>query len=226
MKAERFNTLPVQALLEKHAQHTEPYMVDFLDRTYIILPDVFNPTYTKVSGFLARNIEIYPGETLLEMFCGSGAVGLSVAEKAGKLVGIDISPHAVSCSRKNADMLGINGKTDFRQGSLWEPIRVGEQFDLIIANPPLLPAIPESWLERAVADSPEMSLTKGYISGLPKHLTNSGRALMAFSNACSVIVGDPLAFINEEANLANLNWTIKEEWDVGYEIYRVIQFTK
>lgn len=226
MKAERFNTQPVEALLQRHTAHTEPYFVDFMGFQFLIHPEVFNPTYTKVSGFLARNVEVKPGQTVLEMFCGSGAVGLSAIDNAEKLVGVDISPKAIQCSAENAEKLGATSKTDFRQGSLWQVIAPTEQYDVILANPPLLPAIPETILEMAVADSPEMKLTSGFISGLPTHLTDQGHALMAFSNACSVYVGDPMDYIRRQADIAGVNSEIQDEWDVGYEVYRIIRFTK
>lgn len=226
MIAEKFNTAPVQALLQKHEMHSEPYYVDFMGKQFRILPDVFNPTYTKVSGFLAKNIQVQSGQSMLEMFVGSGAVGLSVVEHTSKLVGVDISTKAIQCSTENALLHGVSHKTDFRQGSLWQVINDDEQFDIIVANPPLLPATPETLLEMAVADSPEMKLTSGFIAGLPKYLTDSGHALMAFSNACSVHVGDPMDYIRQQSTLAGITCSIQDEWDVGYEVYRIIRFNK
>ena len=93
------------------------------------------------------------------------------------------------------------------------------------ANPPLLPVEPESLLEMAVADSPEMRLTQEFISGASRHLTGAGsRIYMAFSNACEAYVGNPLAFVQRLSNAANLDMSVKAEWDVGYEIYRVLEF--
>lgn len=226
MKAERFNTQPVEALLQKHTAHKKPYFVDFMGFQFLIRPEVFNPTYTKVSGFLARNLDVQEGQSVLEMFCGSGAVGLSVADKVAQLVGVDISPIAVQCSEENAKQMGVSHKTQFRQGSLWQAIKPTEKFDVILANPPLLPAIPETLLEMAVADSPEMKLTSGFISELPHYLADNGHALMAFSNACSVYVGDSMEYIRKQAELSGIQSTIQDEWDVGYEIYRIIRFTK
>lgn len=226
MKADRFDTQPVEALLRRHTAHTKPYVVDFLGAQILVDPEVFNPTYTKVSGFLARNVSVQLGESVLEMFCGSGAVGLSAAQTASKLVGVDISPKAVRCSAENAERMGVSHKSEFRQGSLWRVVDASERFDVILANPPLLPAIPETLLEMAVADSPEMKLTSGFIAGLPRHLADSGHALMAFSNACSVYVGDPMDFIRQKSASAGIRSEIYDEWDVGYEVYRIIKFTK
>lgn len=225
MLAERFDSRPVNELLKRHARHTLPYTVEFANEQFVILPDVFNPAYTKVSGFLARNIVVSPGDAVLEMFSGSGAVGLSVARCASRLVGIDISPAAVQCAQENATRLGFLDKVDFRHGDLWRALQPSEKFDIIIANPPLLPAIPETVLEMAVADGPEMDLTRRFIAGLPGHLNRGGHALMAFSNACSVYVGDPLQFIDKESKIANVTWSVQSIWDVGYETYRIIRFS-
>ncbi|MBP9715527.1 MAG: methyltransferase [Candidatus Pacebacteria bacterium] len=226
MKAEKFNIGPVQILLDRHMVHKTPYCIRFMDTEFIIYPDVFNPTYTKVSSLLARNIKILPDQVVLEMFCGSGAVGLSAMKNAQKLVGVDISPQAVICSVENAKRLGYSYKTEFRLGSLWDTVNPNEKFDVILANPPLLPAIPETLLEMAVADSPEMNLTRNFITGLPAHLSNNGYALMAFSNACSVYVGDPIKFVEDLSNQVGIVSKVDDELDVGYEVYRIIKFTK
>ncbi len=152
-------------------------------------------------------------------------VGLSAIKNADKLIGVDISSKAVMCSTENAERLGYAQKSEFRLGNLWETIGPDEKFDIILANPPLLPAIPESILEMAVADSPEMTLTMNFISGISAHLNENGHALMAFSNACSVYVGDPLAYIFNHARMTGLQAEVKAEWDVGYEVYRIIKFT-
>ena len=158
------------------------------------------------------------------MFCGSGAVGLSTLRTA-KVSRVDSSKSSEMFSCK-CQRMGVSHKSEFRQGNLWCAVDTSERFDVILANPPLLPAIPETLLEMAVADSPEMKLTSGFIAGLPEHLTNGGHALMAFSNACSVYVGDPMDFIRQESAAAGVRSEIYDEWDVGYEVYRIIKFTK
>lgn len=226
MRAERFNTQPVEELLQKHLKHLEPYTVEFKGRKFIIHPEVFNPTYTKVSGFLADNVEVHEGQSVLEMFCGSGAVGLTVAQEAKSLVGVDISEKAVVCSTANAALLGLDQKSKFRHGSLWQVIASDEKFDVILANPPLLPAIPETLLEMAVADSPTLNVTTDFIVGCSPHLSDTGSVYMAFSNASKVYFDDPLSYIESVAGGSGLQMKVKAEWDVGYEIYRILQFRK
>lgn len=226
MIAKDFDLQPVRLLLDRHAQHSAPYHQDFMGLDLVIHPEVFNPAYTKVTRLLAENITSEPGDEVLDMFCGSGVLGLMVADSSRRVVGVDISPNAVEYSRINAVRNGAAHKTDYRRGNLWSAIGENEHFDLIVANPPLLPATPETLLEMAVADSPEMAITSKFISGSRRHLKDHGRVLMAFSDASKVIFGNPLGHVEKIANQSGLSLDVVAEKDVGYEVYRVLEFRK
>ena len=53
------------------------------------------------------------GNTLLDLFCGIGSIGLSMAEDAGELIGIEIVPSAVECAKENAMIAGISNAKFF-----------------------------------------------------------------------------------------------------------------
>ena len=46
-------------------------------------------------------------ETLLDLYCGTGTIGLSMADKAGQIIGVEIAPSAVEDAQKNAADNGI-----------------------------------------------------------------------------------------------------------------------
>ena len=46
-------------------------------------------------------------ELLLDLFCGVGSIGLSMADKAGVIIGVEIIPEAVECANENARTNGI-----------------------------------------------------------------------------------------------------------------------
>lgn len=48
------------------------------------------------------------GETVLDLYCGVGAVGLCTAKNAGKLIGVEIIPQAVENAKQNALANGID----------------------------------------------------------------------------------------------------------------------
>lgn len=47
------------------------------------------------------------GDTLVDLYCGAGTIGLSMAERFGRIIGIEIVPSAVECAYENAERNGI-----------------------------------------------------------------------------------------------------------------------
>ncbi len=47
------------------------------------------------------------GDTVLDLYCGAGSIGLSMAHKAREVIGIEIVESAVECARSNAEANGI-----------------------------------------------------------------------------------------------------------------------
>lgn len=47
-------------------------------------------------------------DTLLDLFCGAGSIGLSMADSVGELIGVEIVDSAVVCARENAHKCGID----------------------------------------------------------------------------------------------------------------------
>lgn len=48
------------------------------------------------------------GETLLDLYCGTGSVGICIAEKDTRLFGVEIVPEAVVDAKFNADLNGLD----------------------------------------------------------------------------------------------------------------------
>ena len=62
----------------------------------------------------ARELAELDGEdTLLDLYCGTGSIGLSMANDAGELVGIEIVESAVECARENAKRAGLTNARFF-----------------------------------------------------------------------------------------------------------------
>ena len=89
--------------------------------------------------------ELRPGDTLLDLYCGAGSIGLSMAEDAGELIGIEIVESAVECARENATANGIKNAA-FYAGDAADSARLldvaertrGEKIspDVVILDPP------------------------------------------------------------------------------------------
>ena len=63
-------------------------------------------TATLIYGEARRLAALEKGDTLLDLYCGAGSIGLSMADDAGELIGIEIVEPAVECARYNAELCG------------------------------------------------------------------------------------------------------------------------
>ena len=101
-----------------------------------------------------------PRGQVLDLCCGTGAIGLTLAlERPHCQVTLaDLSPEALSLARENASRLGADCR--FCQGDLFEAVP-GEVFDLIISNPPYIPAQVCTTLQDEVKKEPLMALDGG-----------------------------------------------------------------
>jgi release factor glutamine methyltransferase len=79
------------------------------------------------------------GPVVVDMCCGSGAVGAAVAAAAGRieLHAADIDPAAVRCARRNLARVG----GQVYQGDLFEPLpaTLRGRVDVLVANAPYVP---------------------------------------------------------------------------------------
>ena len=92
----------------------------------------------RVYAQAAEFAELTGKETLLDLYCGAGTVGLSMARRAGKLIGVEAVPQAIENARENAAANGI-GNAEFICGDAGKASRLlferGEKPDVIIADP-------------------------------------------------------------------------------------------
>ena len=125
--------------------------------------------------------------TVLDIGSGSGCVAIVLARNlpAASMVSVDISAEALELARRNADLNGVT--VDFRQGSLFGPVGEG-RFDLIVSNPPYIPAAHIASLEPEVREyEPQVALDGGadgldfyrlIIPSAPGHLNAGGWLLV------------------------------------------------
>ncbi|MET7615663.1 putative protein N(5)-glutamine methyltransferase [Streptomyces sp. NPDC005408] len=102
-------------------------------------PDVFVPR--RRTEFLVRQAAALarPGAVVVDLCCGSGAVGVALAEALGQaeLYAADVDPAAVRCARRN---IGAAGGQVY-EGDLFEPLPAAlrGRIEVLAANVPYVP---------------------------------------------------------------------------------------
>lgn len=126
------------------------------------------------SILLADAVPPRDGERVLDLCTGSGIQALAVAARAERVVAVDLGARATDLARLNAIFNGI-ANVELRQGDLYAPVR-GERFDLIIANPPFVPA-PRRGPGYHSGGPRGGRVLRRVLAGLGAHLRLGGRAV-------------------------------------------------
>ncbi|MFU8767055.1 MAG: HemK2/MTQ2 family protein methyltransferase [Candidatus Methanoperedens sp.] len=141
---------------------------------------------------------IKDADHILEAGCGSGIISAVInANTKASIIGIDISPHAVKCTKEN----GIQ----VIRGDLLNCIK--GKFDIIIFNPPYLPTREfekeKGWMNAALDGGPDgRQVIYRFLDDAGFYLVNHGKILMLVSS---------LTGIEEiKSRMLSLNFSVEE----------------
>jgi release factor glutamine methyltransferase len=97
----------------------------------------------------------------LDLGTGSGAlaIALKLGRPEARLTAVDLSADALAVARANATALGA--AVTFLEGDLFDPLPAGSRFDVVVSNPPYLPAADLSLLPAEVRREPRVALDGG-----------------------------------------------------------------
>ncbi len=99
--------------------------------------------------------------TVADLGTGSGAIALAIARERPRcrMIATDSSAAALATARANAQRLGIID-IEFRPGEWFAPLS-GERYDLIVSNPPYIPAGDPHLVQGDVRFEPRAALVAG-----------------------------------------------------------------
>ncbi len=90
--------------------------------------------YAKAKEFAEPN-----GKIVLDLYCGAGTIGLSMAKEAKKIIGVEIIPEAIENAKKNAKANDIEN-TEFICADAGQAAKIllekGLKPDVVIVDPP------------------------------------------------------------------------------------------
>jgi release factor glutamine methyltransferase len=143
-----------------------------------------SPAADKAEG---RPVTGKAGISILDIGTGSGAILLSLLKLLpdSRGLAVDISPEALAVAKENAALLGVGDRTWFLQSDFWSRVPPKAQFDIVVSNPPYIPAQVIGTLARDVQKEPRLALDGGddglaayrnITAGLPQHVKPDGLA--------------------------------------------------
>lgn len=123
---------------------------------------------------------------ILDLGTGSGCIAVSLAKFISqvKITAVDVSSDALSAAKENALLNRVEEGINFVQSNLFSsPELSGRSYELIVSNPPYIPADDIKGLQREISYEPRIALDGGsdgldfyrrIIAEAPQFLKNDG----------------------------------------------------
>ena len=151
------NHEPIQYILGE----TEFYGLKFKVNPSVLIPrpeteelvEWVKPPHPPKGGFLSGT------PTLLDVGTGSGCIAVALKKKfpSANVSAMDISPEALALAKENAALNEVN--IEFIQDDILHPAATDRKWDVIVSNPPYIPASEQRYLHKNVTDfEPHLAL--------------------------------------------------------------------
>jgi release factor glutamine methyltransferase len=121
-----------------------------------VYPDIANPVVAPPGVYppqedsqllidALQNSGLAPGRRVVDLGAGSGVLAIAAATMGARdVTAFDTCPNAVACAKGNARTAGVH--VEVRLGS-WTLAKAVGPFDVVVANPPYVPAGPHAEAE-------------------------------------------------------------------------------
>jgi release factor glutamine methyltransferase len=129
----RFSGEPIQYILGE---------AEFYGLPFHVTPDVLIPR-PETEHLVEQAIQLageFTEPHIVDIGAGSGAIAIALAVHLpeAQITTIDVSAKALAIACENAGRNGVGERVRLLAGDLLEPV-AGEQFDLVVSNPPYVP---------------------------------------------------------------------------------------
>lgn len=125
-------------------------------------------------ALLARQLPAI-GQKCLDLCSGPGIQALYAAKQGENVVSVEYNYDTAVLARINSLMNGIDKRLDIRVGNLYNIVQAEEQFDRVLANPPLVPfpeEMPYAFVGHGGDDG--LKVTWRILEGVGTHLKENG----------------------------------------------------
>lgn len=138
----------------------------FMRNTFKVTPDTLvpRPETELLVESLVKAAEHVGGEVkILDIGTGSGAIIVSLLDYLPKAMGagVDISVGALTVAKENAVNIGVDKRCGFLRSDVFSNVPKDKKFDIIVSNPPYIPAADIAGLDKDVQQEPHGALDGG-----------------------------------------------------------------
>ncbi len=170
----------ILGLIGAYEWHKKGVEVPQLDAVIIPSYGVYSP----VRGEYLELVNEAPLDNVSVAFdigTGTGVIAALLAKRGvKKIIATEIASRALVCAKHNIQKLGFADQVKLVNADLFPPTDAGLA-DLIVCNPPWLPAKANTAIEHAVYD-PASKMLKGFLNGVKNHLAIKGEAWLILSD--------------------------------------------
>ena len=199
--------IPIQYLLGK----TSFYGLDFEVNENVLIP---RPETEELVDWIIshnRTIERSKNLKILDIGTGSGCIAISLAKNLqnAQVFAIDVSEKALATAQKNAILNEVN--VTFIEQNILETLDLGQEFDIIVSNPPYVRNLEKEEIKKNVLDNePHLALFVEDHDALifyrkiaelaQKNLSSSGQLYFEINQ----YLGKEMVLLLEELNFKNV----------------------
>lgn len=140
---------------------------------------VFTPTRHEYVQLLLEAPLPAVHDVAFDIGTGTGLLAIILAQRGvPQIIATDLNPRALTCAADNLQRLGLTA-VQLQSADLF-PL-AAPPANLIVCNPPWLPAKPSSPLEYAVYDA-NSAMLRGFLQGVSQHLAPQGEVWLILSD--------------------------------------------
>lgn len=144
---------------------------------------VFSPVRGEYVELVAQAPLPVVCQTAFDIGTGTGVLAAVLAQRRiTKITATDQDPRALACAQENLQHLGLSAQVQLQTADLFPDGRA----DLIVCNPPWLPAKATTPIEYAIYD-PDSHMLKAFLQGVTAHLNPQGQAWVVMSNLAELL---------------------------------------
>lgn len=138
---------------------------------------VFAPVRNEYVDLVAQAPLPESGALCFDIGTGTGILAAVLARRGLDVIATDCEARAVACAEENIARLGLRDQVAIVQADFFPDGKA----DIVVCNPPWLPGVARTSLERAVFD-PESRMLVGFLGGLRHHLNPGGEGWLILSD--------------------------------------------